>query len=46
MTPADARTGFAAELVRETLEAHGGALQLARDGGQVVAAVLTLPLRD
>lgn len=46
VTPADARTGFAAELVRETLEAHGGALQLARDGGQVVAAVLTLPLRD
>ena len=46
VTPADARTGFAAELVRATLEAHGGALQLARDGDQVVAAVLTLPLRD
>lgn len=45
VTPADARTGFAAELVRETLAAHRGALQLARDGEQVVAAVLTLPLR-
>ncbi len=46
VTPADARTGFAAELLREALDAHGGALQLARDGGTVVAAVITLPLKD
>ncbi|MEO0961504.1 MAG: histidine kinase dimerization/phospho-acceptor domain-containing protein [Pseudomonadota bacterium] len=46
VTPADARTGFAAELLREALDAHGGALQLARDGGSVVAAVITLPLKD
>jgi two-component system, cell cycle sensor histidine kinase PleC len=46
VTPADARTGFAAELLREALDAHGGALQLARDGGSVVAAVMTLPLKD
>jgi len=46
VTPADARTGFASELLREALDAHGGALQLARDGGAVVAAVMTLPLKD
>ena len=46
ITPADARTGFAAELLREALDTHGGALQLARDGGSVVAAVITLPLKD
>lgn len=46
VTPADARTGFAAELLREALDAHGGALQLARDGSTVVAAVMTLPLKD
>lgn len=46
VTPADARTGFAAELLREALDAHGGALQLARDGANVVAAVITLPLKD
>lgn len=46
VTPADARTGFAAELLREALDSHGGALQLARDGGSVVAAVVMLPLKD
>jgi len=46
VTPADPRTGFAAELLREALDAHGGALQLARDAGSVVAAVITLPLKD
>ncbi len=46
VSPADARLGFAAELVRETLDSHGGSLQLAHEDEAVIAAVMTVPLKD